>query len=181
MARFFGRKTILLAVGALALTLVGGGIAIAGPTPGADPDAVRTHGRLVEQPPVSAADIERAKAAQIAPDDPGTLAASTIFAVVSSNGGLIRGNQAVSVSLLGLGQYEVVFNVPVNLGAFTGTIGLTGSAGISPSGLISVVGRTNLSSGVFVQTFNRAGSPANRSFHLAVHLGGNGPAGAGGS
>jgi hypothetical protein len=168
MARLFGRKTILLAAGALALSLVGGGIAIAAPDPGVDPGAVRLDGRLVEQPPVTKADIEQARAALVDPDDASTLASTSLFAVVSANGGLIRGDGAVSVTLLGLGLYQVVFNVPVNNGAFIGTIGLTGSVGVSPNGFISVVGRTNLAQGVFVQTWNSAGQPANRSFHLAV-------------
>ncbi|MGI5213588.1 hypothetical protein [Plantactinospora sp. CA-290183] len=170
MAKIFGRKTMLLAVGALALSLVGGGIAIAAPSPGVDPGAVRVDGRLVEQPPVSKADIEQAKAALAAPDDAGVLQATALFAVVSANGGLVRGEGAVSVALLGLGQYQVVFNAPVNTGAYLGTIGLTGNVGVSPTGFISVVGRTNLANGVFVQTWNQSGQPANRSFHLGVLL-----------
>lgn len=170
MARIFGRKTILLAVGALALTLVGGGIAVAAPTYRADPDAVRINGRMVEQPPVTQADIDLAKAALVKADAGTQASSAQLFAVVSANGGLVRGNQAVSVSLLGVGLYQVVFNTPVATGAFVATIGLTGSVGTSPSGLISVVGRTNLSQGVFVQTWNAANQPANRSFHLAVFL-----------
>ncbi|ROT32669.1 hypothetical protein [Micromonospora sp. HM5-17] len=168
MAKIFGRKSLLLAVGALALTLVGGGVAVAAPDPGVDPGAVRVDGRVVQQPPVTQADIDAAKAAaaKAGPQQ----ASATLFAVVSANGGLIRGDGAVSVTLLGLGQYQVVFNTPVNNGAFVGTIGLTGSVGVSPSGLISVVGRTNLAQGVFVQTWNAANQPANRSFHLAVFL-----------
>ncbi|MEQ4302431.1 hypothetical protein ABNF97_13730 [Plantactinospora sp. B6F1] len=170
MARFFGRKTILLAVGALALTLVGGGIAVAGPSHRGDPDAVRINGKMVEQPPVTQADIDLARAALLKGDAAVQASSAQIFAVVSANGGLIRGSQAVSVTLLGVGLYQVVFNVPVNNGAFVGTIGLTGSVGTSPSGFISVVGRTNLAQGVFVQTWNAANQPANRSFHLAVFL-----------
>ncbi|MFY1669041.1 hypothetical protein ACN27G_03640 [Plantactinospora sp. WMMB334] len=169
MARIFGRKTVLLAVGALALTLLGGGVAVAKPTPGTDPDAVRVAGKMVEQPPVTQADIDLAKAALR--DGVGIQASSAqLFAVVSANGGLIRGSQAVSATSLGLGLYQVVFDVPVNNGAFVGTIGLTGSVGTSPSGLISVVGRTNLAQGVFVQTWNASNQPANRSFHLGVFL-----------
>lgn len=168
MAKIFGRKSILLVVGALALTLVGGSIAVAAPGGGVDPGAVRVNGKVVQQPPVTQADIDAAKAAAA---KAGTQASSAqLFAVVSANGGLIRGSQAVSVTLLGLGQYQVVFNTPVDTAAFVATIGLTGSVGVSPSGLISVVGRTNLAQGVFVQTWNAANQPANRSFHLAVLL-----------
>jgi|GEM_PF-1974695 hypothetical protein len=168
MAKIFGRKSILLLVGALALTLVGGGVAVAAPDSGTDPAAVRVDGTVVQQPPVTQADIDAAKAAAA---KAGTRqASSTLFAVVSANGGLIRGDGAVSVTLLGVGLYQVVFNTPVDTGAYVATIGLTGSVGVSPSGLISVVGRTNLAQGVFVQTWNAANQPANRSFHLAVFL-----------
>ncbi|MFY1690636.1 hypothetical protein [Plantactinospora sp. WMMB782] len=170
MARIFGRKTILLAVGVLALTLAGGGIAVAGPGHRADPDAVRVAGKVVQQPPVTQADIDLAKAALLKGDAAVQASSAQLFAVVSANGGLIRGSQAVSATSLGLGVYQVVFNVPVNTGAFVATIGLTGSVGTSPSGLISVVGRTNLAQGVFVQTWNASNQPANRSFHLAVFL-----------
>ncbi|GIG86455.1 hypothetical protein [Plantactinospora endophytica] len=170
MARIFGRKTILLAVGALALTLVGGGIAVAGPTSRTDPDAVRVNGRMVQQPPVTQADIDMAKAALLKGDASVQASSAQLFAVVSANGGLIRHSQGVSATSLGVGLYQVVFTVPVANGAFLGTIGLTGSVGTSPSGFISVVGRTNLAQGVFVQTWNAANQPANRSFHLSVHL-----------
>ncbi|MFC6017501.1 hypothetical protein ACFP2T_14965 [Plantactinospora solaniradicis] len=170
MARIFGRKSILLVVGALALTLVGGGIAVAAPEQRDDPGAVRINGRVVQQPPVTQADIDLAKAALVKGGSGVQAASATLLAVVSANGGLVRGDQAVSVTLLGVGLYQVVFNVPVNTGVFVGTIGLTGSVGTSPTGFISVVGRTNLAQGVFVQTWNQSGNPANRSFHLAVHL-----------
>ncbi|MEE6260855.1 hypothetical protein [Plantactinospora sonchi] len=168
MAKIFGRKSILLVVGALALTLVGGGIAVAAPGGGVDPAAVRVAGKVVQQPPVTQADLDVAKS--LAAKAGVQASSAQLFAVVSADGGLIRSNQAVSVTLVGLGQYQVVFNTPVNNGAFVATIGLTGSVGVSPSGLISVVGRTNLAQGVFVQTWNAANQPANRSFHLAVFL-----------
>ncbi|MBE1487737.1 hypothetical protein [Plantactinospora soyae] len=170
MARIFGRKSILLVVGALALTLVGGGIAVAAPEQRDDPGAVRINGRVVQQPLVTQADIDLAKAALVKGGSGIQASSAQLFAVVSAGGGLVRGSQAVSVTLLGLGLYQVVFNVPVQSGAFAGTIGLTGSVGTSPTGFISAVGRTNLAQGVFVQTWNQSGSPANRSFHLGVFL-----------
>lgn len=170
MARIFGRKTLLLVVGALALTLVGGGIAVAAPDGKVDSSAVRLNGRVVQQPAVTQADIDLAKAALVKGDSGVQASSAQLFAVVSANGGLVRGSQAFSVSLLGLGLYQVVFTVPVDTGAFVGTIGLTGSIGTSPTGFISVVGRTNLAQGVFVQTWNQFGQPANRSFHLGLFL-----------
>jgi len=90
------------------------------------------------------------------------------FAVVNANGTLARGFGTVSSARLAVGQYQVVFIQNVARSAFTATIGLTGSVGVSPPGEIAVVGRAGMPNGVFVQTWNSAGTPADRSFHLHV-------------
>lgn len=175
MARFSRRGVGFVAAGALALTLVAGGIAAAAPSDRARSDNTRAvAARPGEQPPVSAADIAAAKAGTRARavGDVSTNAipatAQASFGVVSSGGVLVRGLHALSATRLATGQYQVVFDHDVSAGAFIGTVGLTGSVGISPAGEIAVVGRSGLPNGVFVQTFNSAGAPANRSFHLAV-------------
>ncbi|GAB3970646.1 hypothetical protein V1634_22570 [Plantactinospora veratri] len=90
------------------------------------------------------------------------------FAVVNANGTLARGFGAVSSTRLAVGQYQVVFIQNVARSAFTATIGLTGSVGASPPGEIAVVGRAGVPAGVFVQTWNSSGVPADRAFHLHV-------------
>lgn len=90
------------------------------------------------------------------------------FAVVNANGTLARGFGVVSSARLALGQYQVVFIQSVVRSAYTATIGLTGSAGASPPGEIAVVGRAGNANGVFVQTWNSAGAPADRAFHLHI-------------
>ncbi|MDW5329763.1 hypothetical protein [Plantactinospora sp. KLBMP9567] len=90
------------------------------------------------------------------------------FAVVNANGTLARGFGAVSSSRLTTGQYQVIFIQNVAASAFTATIGLTGSVGTSPPGEIAVVGRAGVPAGVFVQTWNSSGVPADRAFHLHV-------------
>ncbi len=169
MSRFFRRHAVSVGISALALTLLTGSIAAAAPTAQVDRTAARTVQHAADQPPVSSAEAAKAEAALV----PATAAgmpptAQSFFAVVNANGTLARGFQAVSATSLGTGVYQVVFSHDITGSAFIGTIGLSGSVGISPAGQISVVGRFGLPNGVFVQTFNSAGVPANLGFHLAV-------------
>src|SRR4051812_21914736 len=95
-------------------------------------------------------------------------AASTMYAVVNSDGTLARGRRAVSATRLGTGSYEVVFRKDVRNCAFVGTIGLSGSLGASLPGEITVVGRAGNDRGVFVTTHSSGGASADLGFHLAV-------------
>lgn len=97
--------------------------------------------------------------------------ACTLFAVVDANGRLVRGCGAVRARKVDLpvGAYEVIFDRKVCDCAYVATIGLPGNRGASTSGEITVVGRFNNESGVFLTTHNRAGQLADRGFHLAVH------------
>lgn len=90
---------------------------------------------------------------------------SPLFAVVSSDGTLSRGN-AVSARKFGDGGYEVIFNRDVTPCAFIATIGQPGAG--SSSGQISVASRAGNANGVFVQTRDSAGIAADRPFHLVV-------------
>ncbi|AVT30291.1 MULTISPECIES: hypothetical protein [unclassified Plantactinospora] len=122
-----------------------------------------------EQPPAEGIEEDGIGVAAV----PATLAglpatAQGHFAVVNANGTLARGFGAVSSTRLAVGQYQVVFIQNVASSAFTATIGLTGSVGASPPGEIAVVGRAGIPAGVFVQTWNSSGVPADRAFHLHV-------------
>jgi hypothetical protein len=96
-------------------------------------------------------------------DDEGTM-----FAVVEASGTLARGRKAVSAARLATGAYEVVFRRDVRKGAYLATIGLSGSAGASLPGEITVVGRAGNDRGVFVTTHSSGGAAADLGFHLAV-------------
>src|SRR5687768_9877828 len=98
---------------------------------------------------------------------------STMFAVVNANGTLARGRRAVSATRLGTGAYEVVFRKDVRKGAYLATIGLSGSAGASLPGEITVVGRSGNDRGVFLTTHSSGGASAGLGFHLAVHCAGD--------
>ncbi len=121
-----------------------------------------------DQPPVSESDaasltLVPATGAGLPPT------AQTFFAVVNSNGTLVRGFGVLSSTRLATGQYQVVFNHDITGSAYVGTTGFTGSVGVAPAGQIAVVGRFGLPNGVFVETFNGTGAAADRAFHLAVH------------
>jgi hypothetical protein len=93
---------------------------------------------------------------------------STMYAVVDANGTLARGRRAVSATRLATGAYEVVFRKDVRRSAYLATIGLSGSAGASLPGEITVVGRAGNDRGVFVTTHSSGGAAADLGFHLAV-------------
>ncbi|TDC60577.1 hypothetical protein E1258_14310 [Micromonospora sp. KC207] len=125
--------------------------------------------QLADQPVASPEAVAAAAALAV----PATLygmppTAQLFFAVVNSNGSLVRGFGTASSSRLGVGIYEVVFSHDLTRSAYIGTIGLPGSVGASPSGEIAVVGRAGVPNGVFVQTFDSTGAPADRAFHLAI-------------
>lgn len=93
----------------------------------------------------------------------------TLFAVVNSDGTLVRRCGAVSSTRIAGGQYEVIFNRNVRACAYVATIGLSGSVGASDPGEITVVGRNSNVSGVFLTTHDSSGTRADRGFHLTVH------------
>jgi hypothetical protein len=96
--------------------------------------------------------------------------ARTYYAVVNADGSLARGFHAVSSANLGAGFYEVIFNQDVTRAAYTATIGSSATAGVEPTGEITVVGRSGAPNGVFITTSDSTGAYANRGFHLAVHF-----------
>ncbi|MBX7268720.1 hypothetical protein KIF24_23655 [Micromonospora sp. Llam7] len=96
------------------------------------------------------------------------LTARVLFAVVNSDGVLVRGLGAASANRLSTGMYQVVFDQDVTGASFVGTVGLPGSAGLAPAGQVAVAGRTGIPNAVFVTTFDGAGTSADRPFHLAV-------------
>jgi hypothetical protein len=98
----------------------------------------------------------------------------TFWAVVETDGTLVRGRNVARVARLVAGQYEVVFTSDVSQGVYVATIGRPGIA-TEPAGTIGVALRCCLTGpeenkGVWVDTHNLDGSFADRSFHLTVHL-----------
>jgi hypothetical protein len=95
-----------------------------------------------------------------------------MWAVVDGDGeAIVRGNRAVSVNRSSAGVYQVRFASNVRNCVYDASIGLTGASGNPPPGEIGVVGEAVSVSGVWVQTFDSAGTSADRDFHLIVDCG----------
>ena len=97
----------------------------------------------------------------------------TFWAVVETDGTLVRGRNVARVAHLGDGIYEVVFTSDVSDGVFVATIGRPGIA-TEPPGEITVALRCCLTGpeenkGVWVDTHDPNGDFADRAFHLIVH------------
>ncbi|MBM7492914.1 hypothetical protein JOD64_004136 [Micromonospora luteifusca] len=167
METSFRRKATAVTFAVLALTLAGGGIAVAQPSAKAPQAAVKPTDRGTNsQPPVTAESVRSAKAALKA-GGVSTMAASVSITVVNSNGTKARG--AGTVIKYGTGQYEVQYGFTVTSAVIVATIGRHDACCIPPSGEIAVAPRLLTPNGVFVQTRNSAGSPTDLGFHLVVH------------
>ena len=95
--------------------------------------------------------------------------ASVLWAVVSSDGRLVRDKGAQDANRVGTGRYEVIFARNVRSCAYIASIGLPGAEGVAPPGQISTAGRNGARNGVFVATQNSSGGRASRGFHLVVN------------
>lgn len=99
------------------------------------------------------------------------------WAVIERDASLVRGRNVVRTAKLGTGVYEVFFTGDVSNGVFVATIGRPGIA-TEPPGQITVALRCcpgfgafqpfDDNKGVWIQTFDPSGNPADRSFHLIV-------------
>ncbi|HEV7764249.1 MAG TPA: hypothetical protein VGQ76_04545 [Thermoanaerobaculia bacterium] len=94
------------------------------------------------------------------------------WAVVETDGTLVRGRNVVRSARLGPGQYEVIFTADVSGGAFLATIGRQQFA-TEPSGQIGVALRcclppTEANKGVWVDTHDSTGAFSDRAFHVVA-------------
>jgi hypothetical protein len=97
----------------------------------------------------------------------------SFWAVIETDGSLVRGRNVARVAHLDAGQYEVVFTSDVSEGVYVATIGRPGIA-TEPAGTIGVALRCCLTGaeenkGVWVDTHDTNGEFADRAFHLVVH------------
>ena len=91
-----------------------------------------------------------------------------LFAVVSDDGQLVRGQEATSAERLGTGLYHVNFNRNLSQCSWVGQIG-SGDATPVIYGEMSIFLQTGNPNGLFVQTASSGGVLADRHFHLMVH------------
>lgn len=99
------------------------------------------------------------------------------WAVIERDATLVRGRNVLRTTKLGTGVYEVFFTGDVSNGAFVATIGRPGIS-TEPTGQLTVALRCcpgagiwtpfDDNKGVWVQTFDAAGTPSDRAFHLIV-------------
>ena len=95
------------------------------------------------------------------------------WAVVESDGTLVRGRNVWRTARLSTGVYEVVFTGDVSEGVYNCTIGRPGIF-TEPAGLVSVALRCCLTGpetdkGVWIDTHDPNGGASDRAFHLVVH------------
>jgi hypothetical protein len=137
---------------------------------------------------LNAADEKAHKAALTAaaapaavPDDPAKYGVEhccvrQFWAVVETNGTLVRGRGVSYCRKLGTGIYEVFFTADMTSAVFGATLGRPGIF-TEPPGEITVAVRYTgpslyspftTNKGVWVQTFNSAGAPVDHAFHLTA-------------
>jgi len=96
-------------------------------------------------------------------------ACKKLWAVVNSDGTKARaGCPSTTSDELRTGNYEVIFNKSVVNCAYEATLGLSGSAGGQPPGMVGVAGRDGNADGVFIDTYDNTGTDAEQGFHLVV-------------
>jgi hypothetical protein len=100
--------------------------------------------------------------------NPGTPGANAtaLWAVVAANGTLARGSHVTSAQGFGSGGYEVIFDRDVTGCAFLAVPGGTDTDVVT--GEASTTRRSTSVNGVWIQTYNSAGTAADGPFHLAV-------------
>jgi hypothetical protein len=101
--------------------------------------------------------------AQGSPGTPG----GSLYAVVSSTGGLVHGSQAVSSEETSTGVYQVIFNQNVASCDYQANLG-TPTAVVPSPGWISVGGLAGNPNGVYVRTTGLTGTLSNSGFDLVV-------------
>ncbi|RKN49392.1 hypothetical protein [Micromonospora endolithica] len=176
MLKIGRRKAMVVAFAVGALTLAGGGVAVAQPSAKAPAEVTQASVRQPGgQPPVAGESARRDRAARERVSTQATLPGTISFAVVNPNGTLAR-PLGVGVSVYkfptgtwGAGKYQVTFPYNVSAKAYVATIGDSGPGFVPDSGEIGVAPRTLPAvNSVFVQTRNSAGVEADRGFHLVI-------------
>jgi hypothetical protein len=100
------------------------------------------------------------------PSGPAGAPATALWAVVAAAGAMSRSSHVTSSEKVATGQYVVIFDRDVKACAFIGSLG--GIAAESVIGQLSATRRSINPNGVFVRTYDSAGTATDRSFDLAV-------------
>jgi len=94
-----------------------------------------------------------------------------LWAVVNTDGTLARGSNKDVVSTFGFGGgwYEVIFTKNVTTAAYAVSVGDPGTTAVPGPGMAAITGRSTDARGVFVTTFDAAGTGTNRAFFVLVN------------
>ncbi|MER7456231.1 hypothetical protein [Micromonospora sp. NPDC126480] len=177
MTSILRRKAATVAFVVLALTLAGGGMAVAKPIAQSPTEAVQAERqpRGNTQPPVTAAERVAARAA-LAKGEAGIAAVGTLYAVVVEQNAVTgvwqvtrSSHPGVTVTQVGVGWYSVNFPVNVSTAVYHATLGTTNAYLVPPTGEVAVAPRRDLVNSVFVATRNSGGGARSLPFHLVVH------------
>jgi hypothetical protein len=93
---------------------------------------------------------------------------SEFWAVVETDGSLVRGRNVTQAQKLATGTYEVLFTHNLSDGVFVATLGRPGIF-TEPPGEITLALRAGSNDrGIWINTFNSNGQLEDRAFHLLV-------------
>jgi hypothetical protein len=102
----------------------------------------------------------------------GTAVKVKAAAVINSNATVLRAStlpyHVVSSTNIGTGVYDLRFSHSITGCAWVGTVGLGTFSGSTGAAQITMTGRNGTNNGLYITTFNGAGSPANEPFHVIV-------------
>ena len=93
-------------------------------------------------------------------------------AVINSNGTVARAStlpyHVLSSTNSGTGTYDVRFSHSISGCAWVGTVGLGGFSGSTGAAQITITGRAGTNNGLFITTFDGAGTATNEPFHVIL-------------
>jgi hypothetical protein len=138
----------------------------------ASPAAARATGPAAPVPPNTTNSAASQTAAKGFSENDQNRDERIVRAVVRADGTLVPGQSFGATSATRVehpvGTYQVCFAVPITNGTYVASIGFPGNSGASAPGEITVVGRAGTDNCLYIQTFNSAGTPADRGFHVVV-------------
>jgi hypothetical protein len=93
-------------------------------------------------------------------------------AVINANATVLRAStlpyHVTSISSLGTGIYDLRFSHSISGCAWVGMVGLGTFSGSTGAAQITMTGRAGTNNGLYITTFNGAGTPTNEPFHVIV-------------
>lgn len=146
------KRTITIALGLAAASALAGGSVVASASSGGP-------------------NLSNSKPSYVTDSAKAPFAPPRVYAVVNSNGTIVRGKGLASVSKVGTGIYDVRFLRNIANCSWLGTVGYGQFIGDTGPAMITITGRVGTNNGLYVTTFNSAGSSADFPFNADVICG----------